>query len=226
MWALYGPHHNVTREHFEDRWRSLDQVATFHRAGEVRGMVGVRLRTFEVLGEPIHTLYFGQVFVDPSQRGKLLIQRLVTRLFLTHRLRHPGQRLVLWSNALTFNPYLVMAHHLAEFYPSRHAPTPPWASDLLGQIGAHYYPDTFEPEAGTVRKPSRLLHEGTSRITERELANPDIAFYARRNPNHALGHGLLIACPLSFKNLAHFSVSLGSRQWRRSARRLRVRRAV
>lgn len=221
MWALYSPHHHVEREPFLARCKSMEQVATFHHQGAIVGMVGIRWRTFQVLGEPIDTIYFGQTFVDPAHRGRLLIQRLVVKLFLQARARAPKRRVMLWNDALSYKPYLGMANHLAEFYPSRHEGSPPWVMELLRQIGAHYYPESFDPQTGTVRKTSKLLRPGVSQITQRDLEHPDIAHYARCNPEHAQGHGLLITCPLSFKNLAHFAASLAKRQRRK--RRASVR---
>jgi hypothetical protein len=62
----------------------------------------------------------------------------------------------------------------------------------------------------------RLL-ETTAPLTDAELADPDIRFFAEANPGHAEGDMLLCLCPLDLKNW----ISVG-----RKARERRRRRKI
>jgi hypothetical protein len=204
LWALYSPHHNVERARFEARRGELDQLALFWHGGELVGMVGVRYRSFEACGERVETIYFGQVFIDERFRGRLLIQRLLTLLYLRIKVRAPMRRVMFWTDALTYKPYILMARYLEEYYPSEERPMPGWVRSLRDQLGSHYYGDQFDSESGTVRKAIRQIRGGVADITERELSDPSIRYYAACNPGHREGHGLLIMCPCSMKNLFGF----------------------
>jgi hypothetical protein len=212
LWALYAPHHHVTRARFEERWREMDQVGLFVEGGQAVGMIGIRYRAFEVEGEEVQTIYFGQVFLPPRLRGQFLIQRLVTELYLKARLKGFRAPVMFWSDALSYKPYLIMARNLAEFYPSPDWETPPRVKALLDKIGQHYYPGCYDSETGTVKKPARALREGVADIAERDLSDRHIRFYAARNAGHADGDGLLITCPLSAHNLQSFLQRLVKRR--------------
>ena len=82
-----------------------------------------------------------------------------------------------------------MAKNLADYYPHPDRATPPDILALQEAIGARYYPDTFQGETRTVNKPSNLLNDQSVLITERDLQNRFIRFYAQRNPGHAKGDG-------------------------------------
>lgn len=204
LWGLYSPHHHVDRASFEGRWRGLDQLAIFTHVGEIVGMIGVRLRPLEIEGERIETIYFGQVFIRPDFRGKLLIQRLLIQLFLSMKLKGESSKIIFWTDALTYKPYLVMTHYLKEYYPNAHRDAPAWVAPLILELGRHYYGELFDASSGTVMKPSRQIREGVADITARELSDPDVRYYASRNPRHGEGHGLLIMCPCTLSNVFHF----------------------
>ncbi len=204
MWALYGPHHNVLRPHFEARLLGFAQVAVFREEGRIAGFTGVRFRRFVVEGSPCQTIYFGQTFLDPSARGRQLIQRTVTRLFLTERARSPLVPWFFWSDALSYKPYLVMARNLDLFFPHPTLPTPPRIRALLDRIGEAYYPGLYDPSSGTVRRPEARLKEHVAPISEQDLSDPFLRFYAQKNPGHAAGHGLLVLCPMTLHNLLSY----------------------
>ena len=159
-------------------------------------------------GRPMPTLYFGQVYIEPAFRGRMLIQRTVLGFMLKAKCRHPLGTCYFWTDALTYKPYLVMANNLADYYPHPDRATPPDILALQDAIGARYYPDTFQAKTRTVNKPSNLLNDQSVVITERDLQNRFIRFYAQRNPGHAKGDGLLLVCPMSLKNVLHFLLRL------------------
>lgn len=211
IWALYGQAHTIAFEQFSERWQRLDQVVLFRQraSGRLIGCIGVRFHDFLIAGSrPMPTLYFGQVYIEPAFRGRMLIQRTVLGFMLKAKCRHPLGTCYFWTDALTYKPYLVMANNLADYYPHPDRATPPDILALQDAIGARYYPDTFQAETRTVNKPSNLLNDQSVVITERDLQNRFIGFYAQRNPGHAKGDGLLLVCPMSLKNVLHFLLRL------------------
>ncbi|GAB1261677.1 hypothetical protein [Aurantivibrio plasticivorans] len=217
LWELYKDAHAIDFEQFSSRHQQLDKVALCwdKRTERLVGCIGIRFQELPLdKGNTVPTLYFGQVYILPEYRGRLLVQRTVIRLMLHSKVRHPFKTAYFWTDALSYKPYLVMANNLAEYYPSPLFATPPAIHSLMLAIGKRYYTDSFQEETCTVHKPFRLLTDKSVVITERDFSNPIIRFYAERNAGDAEGDGLLLVCPMSIKNLLHFA-------WRR----LRPRRS-
>lgn len=221
IWALYGQAHTIAFEQFSERWQRLDKVVLFrHRAsGRLVGCIGVRFHDFLIGGsKPMPTLYFGQVYIDPAYRGRMLVQRTVLRFMLQAKCRHPLRTCYFWTDALSYKPYLVMANNLADYFPHPDRETPPEILSLKAAIGERYYPDTFQASTRTVRKPSNLLSDKSVMIAEQDLHNRFIRFYAQCNPGHANGDGLLLVCPMNIRNVTYFVRRLIAGKPRRSAR--------
>ncbi len=213
LWQLYSPHHSTSRAQFEERIRNFDGIALFRERyrGRIVGFTGVRIREVDVMGRRRGTLYFGQTYIEHAFRGQQFIQRTVTWLMLTQRIRSPRIPWYFWSDALSYKPYLIMARNLEHFFPNPGQTTPPEIKQLVDQLGQIYYGATYDAASGVVRKVDRRLHDHVAPIGERELRDPFIRFYAERNPNHDRGHGLIIICPLSLENLITYLRRLGRR---------------
>jgi hypothetical protein len=206
LWALYSPQHNVTREFFESRLDGFERVALFRARTDrhVVGFTGVRMRDVVSGSRRCRTVYFGQTYIADGYRGQQTIPRTVTRLLLTERVMAPRMPWFFWCDALTYKPYLVMARNLDRFYPHPTMATPPDVQELLDRLGEVYYPGSYDPKTGVVAKDQARLKEHVAPIGERESRDPFIRFYARRNPGHASGNGLLITCPMTLENLASY----------------------
>lgn len=208
LWQLYQGGYNTDFDTFHNRWNTLDRVALFHHraSGELLGFIGFRFRRFELASGTVPTLYFGQAYIRPENRGKLLVQRLVIGLFLRMKIRQPLTRCYFWADALTYTPYLGMANNLADYYPHPDKPAPASVTELVNAVGERYYPELFDAATGTVRKPRNVLADESVVITEADLGNRFIRFYAQKNPGHGRGDGLILTCPMSLKNLFYFLV--------------------
>lgn len=119
-------------------------------------------------------------------------------------LRHAGERVFIWSDCLSYKPYLLAARNLRRIYPSPERPTPPDVQELLNALGARYYPGQYDRATGTVCKPASLLQPRVAPITADMRCDPFIAFHADRTPGHIHGDGLIAVYPGTFENLRHF----------------------
>lgn len=205
MYALYGPNHHVSREQFYARVRDqLDYVAHFRlrRDGRLIGFTGVRARVMTLeSGRKIPTVYSGLSFILPEHRGGGQVVFVLAYHALRMKLRMPRETVIIWSDNISYKPYLLTARHIRRFYPSRFAATPDDMEELRGALGRRYYGELYEPASGTVRKPARRLKAHLAPIGARELEDPDIRFYAEQNPGHAEGEGLLTLIPADLANI-------------------------
>lgn len=204
MYGLYGPNHHVSREDFFVRVRGqFDYVALFRLRRDARliGFTGVRARLLALeSGREIPTVYSGLSFILPEFRGGAQVVYVLAYHALRMKLRRPRSTVIIWSDNISYKPYILTARHIRRFYPSRFVATPSDMLELRDQLGDRYYGELYERETGTVRKPPRLKPH-LAPIGPRELEDPDIRFYADHNPAHADGAGLLTLIPADLRNI-------------------------
>jgi len=205
MFGLYGPNHDVCRADFGDRVRGgFDHVVRFRERGSGRlvGFTGVRARIIRLAsGRRIPTLYSGLSFVLPEARGLGLLPVVLSYYALRLKLRAPAETVWVWSDAISYKPYILTARRITRVYPSRHGPTPDFVRELRDRLGAEYYGEHYDAATGCVRKDHKRLKEHVAPILERDLEDPDIRFYAEHNPGHVDGHGLMMLIPGDMKNI-------------------------
>lgn len=204
MWSIYGPHHDVPRARMDARLGStLDRVHLFTVDERLVGFLGMRLETLTPRdGAPLAAMYMGLGYIQPEHRRRGFIQRAVIRELLRHWRTSPHRRMVFWTDALSYKPYLIVARNLCNAHPLRQGENPRLAA-IADALGALHYGDAYAN--GVVRKPSRLLAPGVADIHAHDLEDPDIRFYAEKNPGHADGDGLLVVVAADLENLLHFT---------------------
>ena len=201
MFDLYNQYYEVEKSSFYNRFQSNDFYAIYTRDEKVVGFTGFRLRSFQLEDEEVMTLYLGQTVMHRSCRGKSLLPRTCSMIFAQHFLKTPAMPIYCWCDSLTYKPFLLFSNSLKKSYPSRKEETPAKVKDLITQLGMHYYKDTFNPETGTVYKKNNIIDDPSAIITEEDRQkNPDIDFFAKANPGHANGHGLITIAPINFTN--------------------------
>jgi hypothetical protein len=213
MWALYQKFYCYSEEYFRERIPTRNtHFAFFYDGDSLVGFTGLRINRIKPNGKRVLLLYFGQAAIEPAYRGKNLLRRMSIKIGMKYILDLIFSNGYCWMDAVSFKSYLFFAKSMAEFYPSRHEPTPPQEREVICQIGNTYYKDAFNPALGTVEKEVNFVTDPSAVITERHLSSPDIRFYASVNPGYAQGHGLITVVPMSFKNLFHVVRTVIKRQ--------------
>jgi hypothetical protein len=191
---------------FEHRiTQKMDYVTRYRdrKTGTLLGMTAVRMdRTTLSDGAVVYTLYSGMSYISPACRGMRLLPRTLARYGTRLKLRHPFGNVWLWSDAISYKPYVLSARSARTLYPSRHHSTPKRVKEFMDWVGNKYYGTQYHAPSGTVRKEFNRLKEHVAPITEKELADPDIRFFAERNPGYQQGDGLLNVIPLTWANMA------------------------
>lgn len=201
MWNLYSTYYEVDQASFFARIDSNDYYAIYTKNEELVGFTGLRLRTFDLEGEKVMTLYLGQTVMRSDCRGRSLMPRTCSILFAQHFLKNPTMPIYAWCDSLTYKPFLLFSNSLKKSYPSRREETPSKVKSLINQLGHHYYKDNFDPETGTVYKQNNIIDDPSAIITAADRQkNADIDFFAKANPGHAKGHGLITIAPINFTN--------------------------
>lgn len=200
MWSLYANYYQVSQQSFFDRFKTNDLYALYTYGKQIVGFTGFRMKMVETEQGRCQALYIGQTVMDSKFRGQSLLPRTCCLLFAKHFLTNPRCPIYVWCDALTYKPYLLFANSLNTYFPTRHQATPPREKAIINQLGKHYYGDNYNEEQGTVRKSANVISDPSVIITMENRLNPDIDFFARANPGHAQGHGLLTIARIDWSN--------------------------
>lgn len=206
LYEMYHPYFNTGRAEFFDRMRhQINNLALFYSpcGDELVGFNGLRLGRFELQdGRSAMTVYLGLAIIIPEWRGRLLVQRMVIRMFLELRWLDPTDPIFVWCDALTVRPFLVASRYLSEYYPAPNVETPEHIQELRRRLGETYYSDTFDPERCVVKKASRKVKQHELSLQDRD--DPLVQYYVECNPGYIDGDGLIIIQPATFENLWFF----------------------
>ena len=200
MWQIYNKYYEVDRTAFFNRFTSNDFYAIYKDGEDIIGFTALRIRPITTQDGTFMTFYLGQSVIEQEFRGGSLIPKTCFNLFVQHFMNHPFMPLYVWCDALTYKPYMIFANAMERFYPSRQHTMTPKIRRLINKIGQTYYPDSFDPQTGTVMKGSNVIDDITAVIDEQKMQHPDIHFFTQANPKYTKGHGLITIAPINFRN--------------------------
>ena len=201
MWKIYKNFYHYSKNYFMERTQQNTHFALYIRDGKIGGFTGLRINTIKLGGKHRFLIYYGQTIVPWGFSGTTLLPLTATKLifkFWKELIFHDAW---FWYDSLTYKAYLISAKSLAEYYPNFRSPGPVQAKQIVNFIGHHYYGKHYNPKTGTVSKSKNFVKQKRRTIYERLLKDQDIAFYAKANPGHTEGYGLLTYSPINFKNI-------------------------
>lgn len=204
IWQFYKQFTERTREAFVAKLRQVPEVFLCRDAQHrlrAFGSFQVVQGTWE--GKPYGMLYTHWTGIDPTWRGKRLVQRIGLRYYLRYRLRNPTTPVYWLVCASTYKSYLLLARNFADSWPHRNRAWPARERSLCDQGMRQLGYDTLHPQTGVLHR------DGSSRYTDGVvddpalLSDPDIAFYAELNPGHRHGDTLPCLARLDARNWLH-----------------------
>lgn len=208
LWFIYRDSHQIglddfcskTRQKFSDLviLREGKRILGFFGGGPV---VPLQLPS----GEEVVTRYLGQAMVVPELRRSGY--SIIPPLLLGYQGVYRGgrRRTFVWQDCITVRTFLLAARHAPLTYPYPGRVMPDDVRFVRDAVGKRVYGAAYDPDAGVVRKASRLVVEPD--IDPRRLSDPLIAFYAQANPGYVHGDGLIQVFPMSWSLLAHSSLT-------------------
>jgi hypothetical protein len=209
IWNIYSLHHNVDYQEFFFRTKTQFTFIALYQSqckASIVGFTGLRIDPITLqCGSRILTIYFGQTYVLDDYRGRQLLPWTGTLFLLKSRLKHPLLPMYIWYDAISYKSYMILARHVKEFFPRRGVSTPTIVRQIIDQMGIRHYPGQYDQTTGRVIKPSNRLKKHVARLSPKDLKDPDIEYYVRRNPGHEKGDGLICVLPGNLTNMVHFA---------------------
>ncbi len=157
-------------------------------------------------------VYSGDTTVDSSTWNDPTLAYSLMGAFRFFQ-RHYDCDVLYWFLIVSgYRTYRVLPVFSDMFYPRFDKPTPDDIRALMTHIAVERFGDQYDPGSGIVRldAPS-ILRNGYRGIPENRLADPNIAFFAERNPGHPVGDAMVCICELSERTFT----KLGKRMWRK-----------
>jgi hypothetical protein len=201
VWQLTSRFYEADRSYVEGRLKAHDRVALFRddRDQSLIGMAAIQVDSLEYQGRKLLVIFTSHGIVDEAYRGQNLLQRTGMRTYLASCLRHPLRRKFWAFDTFSYKSYLLLPRNLREFWPRRELDTPAWEAAFMDHYARFKYGDAWR-DGLVQRSPQKRLLPQTASLDARLLQNPDLAFFARSNPEHAQGDMLFCLCPLTMAN--------------------------
>ena len=190
----------VDRATFERDLAAKDECIVLRTpAGEPVGFSTQRFLTVEAGGRLVDGVFSGDTVIRPDHWGSPALFQAFSRRYIVDR--DPPRQWFLISKG--HRTYRMLTTFFTEYWPSRHAATPDAARSIMDAYALALYPHDYNRATGVIeyRVPHDRLRPGVAGTTDRDLRNPDVAFFAARNPGHAAGHDLVCLCELTPANL-------------------------
>lgn len=155
--------------------------------------------TFE--GAPIAVVYSGDTIIEKEAWGSAALPRTwIQSVWRLHASLCPQLPLYWLLITSGFRTYRFLSVFWREFHPSCRGETPPRTRQLLEQLATGRFGARYDRAAGVVHL-GQPLREALLPIPPAKISEPDIAFFAARNPGYIDGDELICIAELTRDNL-------------------------
>lgn len=204
MWELLDRHFEGVRpDDFEaDLAEKNWVVAAWDEAGALVGFSTLLLYRSAAAGATRWILFSGDTIAAPRAWRSPIPVRTWLRGVLGLAAQVGADPLDWFLLSSGHRTYRIMTTLFREYHPSKAGDLPGHSARLAAYARERFGP-AFEEARGVVRLPRSVhrLRPGVGEVTPARLADPDVAFFAARNPGHAHGDELSCLCEISERNL-------------------------
>ncbi len=204
MFRLMQRHYaNVKKEVFDrdlakKQW--IIQVRSL-ATGELCGFSTQAVVDVTVEDRPIKALFSGDTIIEPEFWGDPSLILVGGQLCLSLIDAYPNSELYWFLISSGYKTYRFLPVFFREFYPRFDDPTPAAMLQAIDTLSNQLFPERYDG-AGIIRTDANQyrLRVGVADITQERLQDPNIRFFAERNPGHIVGDELCCLAPLTRAN--------------------------
>ena len=160
--------------------------------GSLRGMCLLDKGTKGAVGHQYTVIKLGLALFTNYYQGGPLLYYIVFYHILKEILYHPHTPVYVMCKVFSYKSYLGLLKNFTNFYPRHDAPTPDFEKKLVNEFADSVrgqYED-YNPETFVLKREVSNLKCHVAPITEEEMKNPHIKFFAECNPGWSKGHCL------------------------------------
>ncbi len=163
-------------------------------------------------GKDLTVVYSGDTVVSNDTWGDSALSYYWMGAIDYLRRLHKKERVYWFLLVSGYRTYRFLPVYSDYYFPRYDRPTPADVQSIMHAVARDRFGDRYDPETGIVHlEAPPVLREEYRGIPENRLADPHIAFFAERNPEHEQGDELVCFSVLSEDRLTR----LGRRMWAR-----------
>jgi hypothetical protein len=209
MYALLETYFSGTdRRRFEADLNEKETVVLLRNAasGRIQGFSTLMRMTASIDQQDVIAFFSGDTIIDREYWGDTILSRLWSQTVFAEAARLAAERpaaIVYWFLICSgYKTWRFLPVFFREFYPNPDRATPPHIQRIVDTLGARKFGDQYVPDSGIVKlRAATPLRSGVANVTSERLRDRQVAFFARRNPGHALGDELACLTEISLGNL-------------------------
>lgn len=226
MWRVFSRYYaEVSRPTFEADLDEKDDVILLSDSGDrsLQGFSTLKLFEETVSGRRCLAIFSGDTIVDEAYWGQRALHRRFIRYVVMHKLRRPHLEVHWFLITKGYKTYLLLARNFPSYWPRHSARTPPHEAVLLDRLARRKFGEAWKPERGVLEFAQAMgrLKEGVAPIDRALMQDPDVRYFAQRNPGHQRGDELCCLGRVDLELWAAFTWRLVRRTFARTGDRAR-----
>ncbi len=196
MFALFERYYvDVEFERFEQDLSEKTHVFLFFEKGkkELVGFSTIYRKRMPEIASGLF-LFSGDTVLREDCWGSKILQQCFHRYIVASKLMTPHQPLYWMLMSKGFKTYMMMRMNFRRSYPNHKQVTPELFQRVLDRFYGKKYGDAYDAKAGliTFDTPLGAVKGGFADPTEKQLADPDVRYFLKRNPKYR--DGVELAC--------------------------------
>ncbi len=166
----------MTRDAFERDLDAKDEVIVLRADGALVGFSSQR----RLIVDGVAGIFSGDTVIHPDHRGSpALVRAFAQRYIFTET--PDGRPLAWFLVSKGHRTYRMLPTFFRRYWPSRLESQPDAASRLMRAYAEALFPGDYNPGTGVLEYRTAKDRLRDTGLTERDLADPDVAFFAARN---------------------------------------------
>jgi hypothetical protein len=182
--------------------------------GGLQGFSTLRVADESVEGRPVRILFSGDTVIHPDHWGSKALQEGFVAFAMQQKLRQPFTPLYWLLLSKGYRTYLLLTHYFPRGFPRRDREPPPSLRALRDRVATAWWGAQYDAATEVLRftEARDRVKVGVGTLSDDALEDPDVAFFAARNPGWADGDELVCLAELD----AQLPVMLAYRTVRRA----------
>jgi len=222
MWRIFDRYYSeVSLAQFEADLREKQKVILLLDSGDrsLQGFSSLQMLEGVASGRPFRALFSGDTICEKGYWGSRVLNRRFALHLISEWFRAPSVPLYWFLISKGYKTYLLLTRNFPESWPRRGMEVPAFEREVLDALARRKFGDAWKPKLGILRFRTcqGRLRDDVAPLDAFILDDPDVRFFAERNPNHAQGDEL---CCLGKVGLRFFGTTLRKYlvPWARSRR--------
>ncbi|MDU8928663.1 hypothetical protein RXV86_14825 [Alisedimentitalea sp. MJ-SS2] len=200
---FHGPEKEEFLDHvmFPDAERNMVRLY-LDEAGATVGFCAVH-RYRRKLNGRTYLVLRAEAGLHPDFRGRGSTYWFGITRALRQKLRHPFTPLYYLGTLVHVSSYHLFYKYFPKIYPTPDRDMPDRVRDLALDLSESFHFPAVDPSDPLVRDAGwTTIETPQEAVLSHQDNRLDVAYYRKRNPGYAHGHGLVVLVPLSWPNLA------------------------